>query len=132
MYLLRSTRLHFGESDAPVFFSADDLLAHLSRHARPLPVIHGLAVVYGTDVPSHLLNNYDLHFKVPTKPNPVHKESTEINGRPTGVAMKAVRRDEAQRSIADRDRSKELQVASGVKLTRIKWPPQYKGRKVFA
>ncbi|KAK9436894.1 SH3 domain-containing protein [Metarhizium brunneum] len=120
------------ESDATIFFSADGLLAHLARHARPLPVIPGIAVVYGTPVPPHLLNNHDLHFTVAPKPNPVHAESAEIHGRPTGVAMREVRRDEAQRSIVTRGRLEELQVAMGAKLTGIKWPPQYKGRKVFA
>lgn len=120
------------ESDATVFFSAEDLLAHLSRHARPLPLISGIVVVYGIDVPSHLRNNFDLQFKVPAKPNPIHRESTEIDGRPTGVVMKELRKDEAQRPIVDRDRPEELQAAVGAKLTGIKWPPQYKGRKIFA
>lgn len=120
------------ESDATVFFSADDLLAHVARHARPLTVIPGIVVVYGTRVPPHLLNNHDLHFSAAPKTNPVHAESAEIDGRPTGVAMREVRRDEAQRRIVTRGRLEELQVAMGAKLTGIKWPPQYKGRKVFA
>jgi hypothetical protein len=46
--------------------------------------------------------------------------------------MKELRKDETQRHIVDRDRPEELQVAMGAKLTGIKWPPQYKGRKAFA
>ncbi|KAG6014234.1 hypothetical protein E4U41_004896 [Claviceps citrina] len=32
----------------------------------------------------------------------------------------------------DPDRPEELQVAVGARVTGIKWPPQYKGRKIFA
>ncbi|KHN97973.1 Src-domain containing protein [Metarhizium album ARSEF 1941] len=120
------------ESDATVFFSVDDLLAHVSRHPRPLPVIPGVVVVYGTHVPSHQLNNYDLQFKVPASRGPPGRGLAEVDGRPRGVAMKEVRRGAARRSVVDRDRPQELQVASGARLSGIRWPTQYKGRRVFA
>ncbi|KAK2612701.1 hypothetical protein QQS21_001318 [Conoideocrella luteorostrata] len=120
------------ESDATVFFSADDLFAHLSRHPRPLPAIPGISVLYGIDVPLNLRNNFDLQFKTPPRSHPVHRDSTEIDGRPTGIAMKEIRRVESQRNLVDRDRPEELQVAVGARITGIKWPPQYKGRRIFA
>lgn len=123
------------ESDATVFFSADDLLAHISRHVRPLPVVSGISVIYGTNVPSHLAQNYDLHFKVPKDATPIpNGGSTEVvESRPTGVVMKELRRDETtRRIIANRNRTEQLQVAFGAKVTGIIWPPQYDGRKIFA
>ena len=120
------------ESDATVFFSADDLLAHVSRHVRPLPVVSGISVIYGSNVPSHLAHNYDLHFKAPTNATPIPNGSTEEVSRPTGVVMKELRRDETPRIIANRNRTEQLQVAIGAKVTGIIWPPQYNGRKIFA
>lgn len=120
------------ESDATVFFSAEDLFLHLSRHPRPLPLVRGITVVYGIDVPSNLRNNHDLHFKMPPKTHPVHRESAEIAGRPTGIAIKEMRKVEPQRNLVERDRPEELQLAIGARIAGIKWPPQYKGRKIFA
>ncbi|KAG6027979.1 hypothetical protein E4U40_001265 [Claviceps sp. LM458 group G5] len=120
------------ESDATVFFSAEDLFLHLSRHPRPLPQVHGITVLYGIDVPYDLRNNYDVHFQMPPKAHPVHEASSEIDGRPTGIALKEMRKIDAQRKLGDRDRQEELQLAVGARITGIKWPPQYKGRKIFA
>ncbi|KAJ4156002.1 hypothetical protein LMH87_001218 [Akanthomyces muscarius] len=146
------------ENDATVFFSAVDLITHISRHDRPLPVITGITVVYGADVPSRLAHNYDLHFREAAAANDSgnrpatairaeRKSSTTdgaglvdaetISNQPTGVVVKEVRPDETPRGagsdmIVGRHRTEELQVAAGAKLTGIKWPPQYNGRKVFA
>lgn len=120
------------ESDATVFFSAEDLFLHLSRHPRPLPLVRGITVVYGIDVPSNLRNNHDLHFTMPPKTHPLHRESAEIAGRPTGIAIKEMRKVEPQRNLVERDRPEELQLAIGARVAGIKWPPQYKGRKIFA
>lgn len=120
------------ESDATVFFSADDLLAHVSRHDMPLPVVSGIVVMYGSNIPSYLAQNYDLHFKVPGIAIPIPNGSTEVVSRPTGVVMKELRRDETPRIIANRTRTEQLQVAIGAKVTGIIWPPQYNGRKIFA
>ncbi|KAG5926465.1 hypothetical protein E4U42_003286 [Claviceps africana] len=120
------------ESDATVFFSAEDLFLHLSRHSRPLPPVPGIAVVYGIEVPYDLRNNYDLHFHMPPKIHPMHEASTEIDGRPTGTALKETRKVDPHRKLGERDRPVELQLAIGARITGIKWPPQYKGRKIFA
>ncbi|GAO19531.1 hypothetical protein UVI_02040550 [Ustilaginoidea virens] len=122
----------FEESDATVFFSADDLFAHLSRHPRPLPPVPGVSIVYGADVPSHLRNNYDLQLNFPPRRHPIHEERTEVDGRPTGIATKEVRKADLQRNIVDRDRPEELQLAVGARLTGIKWPPQFRGKRIFA
>ncbi|KAG6012053.1 hypothetical protein E4U54_007754 [Claviceps lovelessii] len=120
------------QSDATVFFTAEDLFLHLSRHPRPLPSVPGITVVYGIEVPYHLRNNYDLHFHVPSKMHPMHEAGTEIDGRPTGIAIKETRKADSQRKLGERDRPEELQLAIGAQITGIKWPPQYKGRKIFA
>ncbi|KAG5974341.1 hypothetical protein E4U55_008230 [Claviceps digitariae] len=120
------------ESDATVFFSAEDLFVHLSRHPRPLPPVAGITVVYGIEVPYDLRNNYDLHFPMPPKMHPMHEASTEVDGRPTGIALKEMKKVDPQRKLGERDRPEELQLAIGAQITGIKWPPQYKGRKIFA
>ncbi|OAQ96066.1 hypothetical protein LLEC1_03503 [Akanthomyces lecanii] len=145
------------QNDATVFFSAVDLITHISRHDRPLPVIAGITVLYGADMPSRLAHNYDVYFREPapsdsgsspaTASRAERKPSTAdsaglvdaetISNQPTGVVVKEVRPDETPRGagsdmIVGRRRTEELRVAAGAKLTGIKWPPQYNGRKVFA
>ncbi|KAG6000655.1 hypothetical protein E4U21_005258 [Claviceps maximensis] len=126
-----SSGFTFEESDATVFFTAEDLFLHLSRHPQPLPSVSGINVVYGVEVPYNMRNNYDLHFLVPPKIHPVHEASTEVDGRPTGIAIKETKRLDPQRKLGERDRE-DLQLAVGARITGIKWPPQYKGRKIFA
>lgn len=142
------------ENDATVFFSAGDLITHIARHDRPLPAVAGITVVYGADVPSRPAHEYDLHFLEPEanefrgSPTTASRRNrssadgaglvvAEISNQPTGVVVKEVRQDQrppgaGSNIIVGSNRTEELQVAAGAKLTGIKWPPQYNGRKVFA
>lgn len=126
--------IHLGhtpdESDATVFFSADALFNHLARHPRPLSSVPGITVIDGNEIPPSVRNDHDLHFKTPPKLHPVHRSHAEIEGRPTGVAIKQNVTKEKQQNVYER--TEELQIAQGGRITGIKWPPKYKGRRIFA
>ncbi len=60
------------EGDATVFTSADALLLHLVRHPQPLPVVPGVAVLYGNIAAGdNRVEDFDLHFPDPPLPSPV-------------------------------------------------------------
>ena len=122
------------QSDATVFFSANDLFAHLARHPRPLPNVPGITVVEGLDVPVDVRNNYDLQFTTPPQTHPMEQHAAELELRPTGFAAKECTKGDNTTLGKQPLQGKvdEHHLARGAKVAGIKWPPQFKGKRIFA
>lgn len=90
------------ECDATVFTTTKGLFNHLARHPRPLLQIQGIAVVDQPNMPAHLRNDYDVHFKNPPEAHPAQLSLSEIRGLPTGVSKEHSRRIYGQRLLFDR------------------------------
>ncbi|RFU77847.1 hypothetical protein TARUN_4380 [Trichoderma arundinaceum] len=125
--------IHLGrtldQSDATVFTSTAALFSHLARHPRPLPEVPGIAVVDQTEVPPHLINDYDLLFKSPPEPHPVRERAAEIAHFPTAHAKESARRLFGQRLLPDR--TPALELIQGAKITGLTWPARYNGEWAF-
>lgn len=117
------------QSDSTVFTSTAALFAHLARHPRPLPDVPGIAVVDQTEVPPHLVNDYDLLFNSPPEPHPVRERAAEIAHMPTGHAKESARRLFGQRLLPDR--TPALELIQGAKITGLQWPARYGGEWAF-
>lgn len=117
------------QSDSTVFTSTAALFAHLARHPRPLPDVPGIAVVDQTEVPPHLVNDYDLLFNSPPEPHPVRERAAEIAHLPTGHAKESARRLFGQRLLPDR--TPALELIQGAKITGVTWPARYGGEWAF-
>ncbi|KAL6896522.1 hypothetical protein GGI43DRAFT_122760 [Trichoderma evansii] len=117
------------QSDSTVFTSTAALFAHLARHPRPLPDVPGIAVVDQTEVPPHLVNDYDLLFNSPPEPHPVRERAAEIAHLPTGHAKESARRLFGQRLLPDR--TPALELIQGAKITGLVWPARYAGEWAF-
>ncbi|KFA75805.1 hypothetical protein S40288_07786 [Stachybotrys chartarum IBT 40288] len=121
--------IHLGktidESDATVFFTPRQLLEHLSRHPRPLPDVPGITAIDTPELPSHLRNDFDVHFPKPTQKHPAKEKAVENAHLPVGIARESVRRVYGQRLLPDRTRAHE--VAIGGKVTALTWPEKYAG-----
>ncbi|KAK6448439.1 hypothetical protein FP744_10004689 [Trichoderma asperellum] len=117
------------QSDSTVFTSTAALFAHLARHPRPLPDVPGIAVVDQTEVPPHLVNDYDLVFNSPPEPHPVRERAAEIAHLPTGHAKESARRLFGQRLLPDR--TPALELIQGAKITGVTWPARYGGEWAF-
>ncbi|PTB70738.1 hypothetical protein BBK36DRAFT_1165243 [Trichoderma citrinoviride] len=117
------------QSDATVFTSTAALFSHLARHPRPLPDVPGIAVVDQTEIPPHLVNDYDLYFKNPPEPHPVRERAAEIAHLPTAHAKESARRLFGQRLLPDR--TPALEFIQGAKITGITWPARYNGEWAF-
>lgn len=117
------------QSDSTVFTSTAALFAHLARHPRPLPDVPGIAVVDQTEVPPHLVNDYDLLFNSPPEPHPVRERAAEISHLPTGHAKESARRLFGQRLLPDR--TPALELIQGAKITGVTWPARYGGEWAF-
>ncbi|KAL7789060.1 hypothetical protein V8C37DRAFT_418182 [Trichoderma ceciliae] len=117
------------QSDATVFTSTAALFSHLARHPRPFPDVPGIAVVDQTEIPPHLVNDYDLLFKNPPEPHPVRERAAEIAHLPTGHAKESARRLFGQRLLPDR--TPALELIQGAKITGLTWPARYNGEWAF-
>ncbi|KAM0448972.1 hypothetical protein ACHAO4_008201 [Trichoderma viride] len=117
------------QSDSTVFTSTAALFAHLARHPRPLPDVPGIAVVDQTEVPPHLVNDYDLLFNSPPEPHPVRERAAELAHLPTGHAKESARRLFGQRLLPDR--TPALELIQGAKITGLTWPSRYGGEWAF-
>ncbi|KAL7806524.1 hypothetical protein V8C44DRAFT_198832 [Trichoderma aethiopicum] len=117
------------QSDATVFTSTAALFSHLARHPRPLPDVPGISVVDQTEVPPHLVNDYDLLFMNPPEPHPVRERAAEIAHLPTAHAKESARRLFGQRLLPDR--TPALEFIQGAKITGITWPSRYNGEWAF-
>ncbi|EHK43264.1 hypothetical protein TRIATDRAFT_172578, partial [Trichoderma atroviride IMI 206040] len=117
------------QSDSTVFTSTAALFAHLARHPRPLPDVPGIAVVDQTEVPPHLVNDYDLLFNSPPEPHPVRERAAELAHLPTGHAKESARRLFGQRLLPDR--TPALELIQGAKITGLTWPARYGGEWAF-
>ncbi|KAL7950182.1 hypothetical protein V8C42DRAFT_309700 [Trichoderma barbatum] len=117
------------QSDATVFTSTAALFNHLARHPRPLPDVPGIAVVDQTEIPPHLVNDYDLLFKGPPEPHPVRERAAEIAHLPTAYTRQSARRLFGQRLLPDR--TPALEFIQGAKITGLTWPARYNGEWAF-
>lgn len=117
------------ECDATVFTTTKALFNHLSHHPRPLPEVPGIAVVEGSDMPAHLRNDYDVHFKNPPEAHPAQLNLSEIAGKATAIAKDHSRRLYGQRLLFDR--SPALEICHGARVTGITWPDKYNGEWIF-
>jgi hypothetical protein len=86
-------------------------------------------VVDQTEVPPHLVNDYDLLFKSPPEPHPVRVRAAEIAHLPTAHAKESARRLFGQRLLPDR--TPALELIQGAKITGLMWPPRYAGEWAF-
>lgn len=117
------------DSDATVFFSPRTLMDHIARHPRPLPDVPGLVVIDGTEVPSHLTNDFDVQLSNPPVPHPVIDIRSEIVQLPAGVTKEPARRLYGQRLLFDR--TPALELAQGARVTGLTWPAKYNGEWAF-
>ncbi|KAK1699761.1 SH3 domain-containing protein [Colletotrichum godetiae] len=123
------------ECDATVFFSQKKLFEHLARHPRPLPQVPGITVVEtsettgGGEVPLHLRNNYDLHFRAPPRPSRIEGRQLELAQLPTATATQTVKRMYGMRLLYDNTPGFEL--ANGARLTGVEFPAKYNGEWVM-
>ncbi|KAF4773454.1 SH3 domain-containing protein [Colletotrichum scovillei] len=123
------------ECDATVFFSQKKLFEHLARHPRPLPQVPGITVVEtsettgGGEVPLHLRNNYDLHFRAPPRPSRIEGRQLELAQLPTATATQTVKRMYGMRLLYDNTPGFEL--ANGARLSGVEFPAKYNGEWVM-
>ncbi|KAI6785438.1 uncharacterized protein J7T54_007080 [Emericellopsis cladophorae] len=117
------------DSDATVFFNQKALFEHLARHPRPLPEVPGVTVIEGSSLPEKYRNDYDIHFKQPTRPHPVIERADELIYRPSAVSLDQARRMYGQRLLYDR--SPALELAQGARISGLTWPSKYNGEWAF-
>jgi hypothetical protein len=86
-------------------------------------------VVDQTEIPPHLINDYDLFFMNPPEPHPVRERAAEIAHLPTAHAKESARRLFGQRLLPDR--TPALEFIQGAKITGITWPARYNGEWAF-
>jgi hypothetical protein len=114
------------ESDGTVFFNQKSLFAHLARHPRPLPVVAGLTVVEGAEVPPSLKNNYDLHFSNPPIRSLIADAGQGIYMLPTATAVETLKPIHGSIRLPP-DHTQTLQFAAGAKIVGIEFPAKYGG-----
>ncbi len=114
------------ESDATVFFSQNQLFAHLARHPRPLAVVPALTVIDAPEIPPAYRNDYDLHFIDPPRPNVMEGINKEIQLLPTATAVDTIKRVHGtlKRPPGGGD---PLQFAAGARIMGIEFPEKYNG-----
>lgn len=129
------------DGDATVFFSQRQLFAHLARHPRPLPHVHGVTVLEGSNtgggggggvdgeegVPREYRNNYDLHFRNPPVPSPLEGRWAEVAALPGATAVETVKATtHALRAPAD-GKIGALSFAVGARIIGVEFPERYGG-----
>ena len=117
------------ENDATVFFSQDQLFAHLARHPRPLPSVSGVTVIEGAEIPSTLNNNYDLQFTDPPSKSVMHSDRLirQLALLPTATAIETVRPGQGTYRVSP-DKSTTLHFAIGAKIVGVEFPDHFGGR----
>lgn len=122
-------------TDATVFFSRNDLLAHVARHARPFPegATQGLVVIDRDEDGSlpEWRNNFDLHFMSPPTPSPMVGLERELARQPWGMVVETYRSSASEGKVPP-DRATTLSVAKGALLGGIEFPARYGGEWVLA
>ena len=121
-------------TDATVFFSRNDLLAHIARHARPFPegAAHGLVVLDGDESGSlpEWRDNFDLHFMSPPTPSPMVGLDRELARLPWGMVVETYRPSASEGKVPP-DRATTLSVAKGALLGGVEFPARYGGEWVL-
>ncbi|OAA68406.1 sh3 domain containing protein [Niveomyces insectorum RCEF 264] len=114
------------ESDATVFFTQNQLFAHLARHPRPLPEVPGVTVIDGSERPPEIRHNYDLHFTMPPANSEMEGIRRELLQLPTATAVETFRKSHGalRRPF---DGAPPIQFPAGSKIIGIEFPAKYKG-----
>lgn len=117
------------EADATVFFTRDQLFAHLARHPRPLHSVPGIFVADGPDnaISTELARTWDLHFKKPpASPGLPDEVIKQISNRPSATAIETI--GGSTPGFLPPDRAiVPLQFAVGARIVAIQFPHQYNG-----
>ncbi|KAH9897227.1 hypothetical protein F4778DRAFT_783326 [Xylariomycetidae sp. FL2044] len=115
------------ESDSTVFFNQKQLFTHMARHPHPLPQIPGVTVIEGPEIPTHLKDDFDLHFPLPPSRSIMTGLAREIARLPAGVAAET-RKNTNGSMRTPPDRTDVLQFAVGARIVGIEYPAKYEGK----
>jgi hypothetical protein len=118
------------DNDATVFFSQEQLFAHLARHPHPLPRVPGIDAIEGwTATPPQLRNNFDLQLNQAPRASVMSTGEIEalISSLPTATAIETVRPGKGSYRTSP-DRSPSLQFAIGAKIVGIEFPERFEGK----
>lgn len=115
------------ESDATVFFSQQQLLAHVARHPRPVPKVEGVTVVEDIEIPPQIKDDFDLHLPYPANESVMVGISREVSRLPAAIATATKRVSHGSIRLPP-DRQPALRFAIGAKIVGIEFPVKYEGK----
>jgi hypothetical protein len=118
------------EGDATVFFSREQLFAHLARHPRPLPPILGLTIIDGPTLPPTAIDDYDLQFLEPPAESIFRSDRLrkKIADLPTATATETVMPGQANYKVCPDKSLITLNFAVGAKLVGVEFPDRFEAR----
>ncbi|KAI1336304.1 hypothetical protein F5Y15DRAFT_395220 [Xylariaceae sp. FL0016] len=115
------------ESDATVFFNQRQLFAHMARHSRPMPEVHGITVLEEAEKPREVKDNFDLHLPNPPVQSVMTGLSREVAALPAAVATDT-RKPHNGILRTPPDRTPVLHFAVGARIVGIEFPAKYDGK----
>lgn len=129
-------------NDATIFFSQQQLFAHLARHPRPLPPVPSVLVIEQDDnnnksqaqaqvVPPQFANNYDLLFTTLPRLSPLAHRMRALTALPTAVAVQTCRPSSSTtttpRGPAADGGNSILAFAAGARILGVEFPERFQG-----